>query len=145
MPESGPKTSLEPRPVTPLGLIAQNLESLKGLAASFNCLDQSFTRLLDDTARLAAGLDPYLVAVSSPASPPLRALARETASHDWPATFETGGTSLRLEQEMLSGDVEGQLLKLLVHVTKASRILEIGMFTGYSALAMAEALPEGAF
>ena len=43
---------------------------------------------------------------------------------------------------MLSGHVEGQTLKFLVHLAGASRILEIGMFTGYSALAMAEALPE---
>ena len=30
---------------------------------------------------------------------------------------------------------------MLVHATRATRVLEIGMFTGYSALAMAEALP----
>ena len=42
---------------------------------------------------------------------------------------------------MLSGHVEGQLLRILVHATRARRVLEIGMFTGYSALAMAEALP----
>jgi caffeoyl-CoA O-methyltransferase len=42
---------------------------------------------------------------------------------------------------MLSGHVEGRLLRMLVHVTRARRVLDIGMFTGYSALAMAEALP----
>ncbi len=42
---------------------------------------------------------------------------------------------------MLSGHVEGQLLKLLVGATGAARVLEVGLFTGYSALAMAEALP----
>ena len=47
----------------------------------------------------------------------------------------------QLEQEMLSGHVEGQTLKMFVHMTRARRILDIGMFTGYSALAMAEALP----
>lgn len=36
----------------------------------------------------------------------------------------------------------GQVLKMLVHMSKAKRILEIGMFTGYGALSMAEALPE---
>jgi caffeoyl-CoA O-methyltransferase len=43
---------------------------------------------------------------------------------------------------MLSGHIEGQFLKFLVHVTQAQRVLEIGMFTGYSALAIAEALPD---
>uniref|UniRef100_A0A671SJP7 Catechol-O-methyltransferase domain containing 1 n=1 Tax=Sinocyclocheilus anshuiensis TaxID=1608454 RepID=A0A671SJP7_9TELE len=34
------------------------------------------------------------------------------------------------------------VLKMLVHMSKAKRVLEIGMFTGYGALSMAEALPE---
>ncbi|MEA2027233.1 MAG: O-methyltransferase, partial [Chloroflexota bacterium] len=36
---------------------------------------------------------------------------------------------------------EGQLLKLLVGISGARRILEVGTFTGYSAIAMTEALP----
>lgn len=36
----------------------------------------------------------------------------------------------------------GQTLKMLVHMSKAKTILEIGMFTGYGALSMAEGLPE---
>ena len=43
---------------------------------------------------------------------------------------------------MLSGHVEGRFLHFLVKITRARRVLEIGMFTGYSALAMAEALPD---
>ena len=43
---------------------------------------------------------------------------------------------------MMVGPLEGALLRLLVRLTSAKRVLEIGMFTGYSALAMAEALPE---
>lgn len=43
---------------------------------------------------------------------------------------------------MMVGPLEGALLRLLVRLTKAKRVLEIGMFTGYSALAMAEALPK---
>lgn len=46
--------------------------------------------------------------------------------------------------QMLVGNLEGSLLKLLVRALKAKRVLEIGTFTGYSALAMAEALPAGA-
>lgn len=43
--------------------------------------------------------------------------------------------------QMLTGRLEGRLLKLLVQVSGARRILEIGTFTGYSALSMAEGLP----
>jgi caffeoyl-CoA O-methyltransferase len=45
--------------------------------------------------------------------------------------------------EMMVGPLEGAFLKMLVHLTGARRILEIGMFTGYSTLAWAEALPKG--
>ncbi|MBX9672200.1 MAG: class I SAM-dependent methyltransferase [Candidatus Obscuribacterales bacterium] len=43
--------------------------------------------------------------------------------------------------QMLTGRQEGRLLKLLAHLCDAKRALEIGMFTGYSALSVAEALP----
>lgn len=43
---------------------------------------------------------------------------------------------------MSVGHSEGSFLKFLIQISKAKRILEIGTFTGYSALAMAEALPD---
>lgn len=46
------------------------------------------------------------------------------------------------DARMLVGPLEAAFLQLLVRITGARRILEIGTFTGYSALAMAEALPE---
>jgi caffeoyl-CoA O-methyltransferase len=44
--------------------------------------------------------------------------------------------------QMLTGRIEGRFLKLLANLVDAKRILEIGTFSGYSALSMAEALPE---
>ena len=44
--------------------------------------------------------------------------------------------------QMQVGRVQGSLLKMLVALCGARRVLEIGTFTGYSALCMAEALPE---
>lgn len=43
---------------------------------------------------------------------------------------------------MLSGRVQGQLLKMLVEISGSRRVLEIGTFTGYSACCMALGLPE---
>jgi len=43
---------------------------------------------------------------------------------------------------MLSGAVQGRLLTMLVRISGASRILEIGTFTGYSAACLALGLPE---
>lgn len=44
--------------------------------------------------------------------------------------------------DMLSGPQVGALLRLLVLTAEARRILEIGTFTGYSAISMADALPD---
>jgi caffeoyl-CoA O-methyltransferase len=44
---------------------------------------------------------------------------------------------------MMVGRQEGRFLELLVFATQATRVLEIGTFTGYSAIAMAAGLPKG--
>jgi len=45
--------------------------------------------------------------------------------------------------DMLSGRQTGMLLKMLVSISGANKVLEVGTFTGYSAIMMASALPEG--
>lgn len=45
------------------------------------------------------------------------------------------------DPDMLTGRVEGRFLKLIVQITGVKNILELGTFTGYSALSMAEGLP----
>lgn len=44
--------------------------------------------------------------------------------------------------QMVVGPLEGAFLKIMARVAKAGRILEIGTFTGYSALCFAEVLPD---
>lgn len=44
--------------------------------------------------------------------------------------------------QMLAGPVQGELLKMLVELTGARNVLEIGTFTGYSAICLASGLPE---
>ena len=44
---------------------------------------------------------------------------------------------------MLSGAAQGQLLRMFVQMTDAQSVLELGTFTGYSAICMASGLPEG--
>jgi len=43
---------------------------------------------------------------------------------------------------MLSGHVQGRLLSMISHMIRPKRILELGTFTGYSALCLAEGLAE---
>ena len=43
--------------------------------------------------------------------------------------------------QMMVGNVEGAFLSFLITMTKAKRVLEVGTFTGWSSIAMAQALP----
>jgi caffeoyl-CoA O-methyltransferase len=75
-------------------------------------------------------IEAYAEAHTTPPPKLLQELAAETRA------------TMRLPQ-MLTGTIEGRLLELLVHALGARRVLEIGTFTGYSALSMASALPDG--
>ena len=75
-------------------------------------------------------IDAYAEAHTTPPPEHLRALAEETR-----ATLSS--------PQMLTGTVEGRFLELLVFGTGARRVLEIGTYSGYSALAMAAGLPPG--
>ena len=48
-----------------------------------------------------------------------------------------------LHGRMASGHVQGRLLKMLVEMIRPKNILEVGTFSGYSAICMAEGLEEG--
>jgi caffeoyl-CoA O-methyltransferase len=65
------------------------------------------------------------------APPPHLAAVDESTRKDFPAWG------------MMVGRQEGRFLELLVFATQATRVLEIGTFTGYSSIAMAAGLPEG--
>ena len=76
------------------------------------------------------GVEAYAERHSTPPDPLLAELASETErTLGWP--------------QMMVGPVEGRFLETLVFATGARRVLEIGTFSGYSALAMAAGLPEG--
>ena len=73
-------------------------------------------------------IEKYCNDMSAGESETLRALAK--------ATFER-----TRYPHNLSGRLVGQTLKMLVQISHSRRVLEIGMFTGYAALSMAEGLP----
>lgn len=135
---------MKPRPINPLGILVQQLEEVLDMAKQAE-VAPSVIAGLQQAYLLAAGIDPYLEDCTTTESTALANLAQKTAAEDWSKRFSDGETLRQLEQEMLSGHIEGQTLKLFVYMNQAKRILEIGMFTGYSALAMAEALPDDGY
>ncbi|MDX6689859.1 MAG: hypothetical protein QOG15_1316 [Solirubrobacteraceae bacterium] len=75
-------------------------------------------------------VEAYAAAHTSPAAAHLQALAAETRE-----TLES--------PQMLTGEIEGRFLEFLVFLARPQTVLEIGTYSGYSALSMAQTLPEG--
>ena len=75
-------------------------------------------------------LEEYISAHSTPENDVLKAITHDTNLHV-------------LNPHMLSGHVQGRVLSMISHMIRPKRILELGTFTGYSALCLAEGLPEG--
>ena len=75
-------------------------------------------------------LEEYISSHSTAENEVLEAITRDTHVHI-------------LNPHMLSGHVQGRVLSMLSHMIRPKRILELGTFTGYSALCLAEGLAEG--
>lgn len=80
---------------------------------------------------LDEGLEEYILAHIDPEPEEMRRLNRETHLY-------------HLYSRMCSGHYQGRLLKMLTAMIRPRRVLELGTFTGYSALCMAEALTDDA-
>ena len=74
-------------------------------------------------------LEEYIEHYSSPENEALATITRNTHVHV-------------LNPHMLSGQVQGRVLSMISHMIRPKRILELGTFTGYSALCLAEGLPD---
>lgn len=80
------------------------------------------------TASLQGDIHDYMLSIQPPESPQQTALRLHTQSHPYP--------EMQIPQE------QGALLAWLIHAFNIKTVLELGVFTGYSALCMAEALPD---
>ena len=75
-------------------------------------------------------IEKYVLAHSEPEGDYLSRLYRATNIHT-------------IHGRMASGHLQGRLLKMLVSMIRPKNILEVGTFSGYSAICMAEGLDEG--
>lgn len=78
-----------------------------------------------------SNLEEYIESHISPEPALLKSIDRQTNLY-------------KINGRMCSGHIQGRLLKMLVSMIKPKRVLELGTFTGYSCLCMAEALEEDA-
>ncbi len=75
-------------------------------------------------------LEEYISVHTTPENEALESITRDTHVHI-------------LNPHMLSGHVQGRVLSMISYMIRPKRILELGTFTGYSALCLAEGLAKG--
>lgn len=84
------------------------------------------------TQLISAALDHYAERMTTPESPALARLNRET--------------HVKVEMaQMLSGHLQGSVLAMISKMVQPKRILEVGTYTGYSAICLAQGLKEDGY
>ena len=84
---------------------------------------------MDHKIASSSGIEKYVLSISEPEDRILYELYRET--------------NLKiLHPRMLSGPLQGQFLTMLTRMINPKNLIEIGTYTGYSAICMAKGLPE---
>jgi len=104
-------------------------ERVEGLAKELFCL--------------IGGLDSYISSVSNASGPIMKAIGDKMDNTDWDTLHKDGKTMFSYGPEMSTDPSEAQFIKMLTFMKGAKRVLEVGMFVGYGAAAMVEALPAG--
>merc|ERR1711972_437365 len=126
--------------VTPMDRAVTSLATACGCCRN----DKKARSNIMDAQLILDGLSTMSARYTSQPSADLKKISLETAKTNstWETLEKQGSTSRLMEAEMISGQVEGQLLQFLVRFGRVTTALDIGTFTGYSAVALAEALPE---
>ncbi|PWN29110.1 S-adenosyl-L-methionine-dependent methyltransferase [Jaminaea rosea] len=103
--------------------------------------DPSALKQLQLALSILTSLDPYLDTHSSPASPALSSLLKATLEEDWTARHKEGKTTFPMAAGWSAGAYEGNFVAHVARSIGAKRVLEVGMFTGTTTLAVVERLP----
>ncbi|KZV94304.1 S-adenosyl-L-methionine-dependent methyltransferase [Exidia glandulosa HHB12029] len=121
---------------SPLDRLSKILGKLDDALAGSSTTEAAFTHLREARA-LVDGLDDCLDAYSSPCPPLVEELLAAAQTTDWDALHKSGKTKGLLLAEMSAGTYEASVLRMLAQLHGSKRVLEVGMFVGGTALALA--------
>ena len=127
---------------SPTLILAQRLKKIKQRLTNCKSIEEEDITEIDSIIYMMERQEQYLDECTSIESSDLSKLDKLTMQTDWHQIFLEKKSNVRLMSQMMSSKLSGQLLKMLVTISGAKKILELGLFSGYSALAMAEGLPE---
>uniref|UniRef100_U3KG27 D-arabinitol 2-dehydrogenase [ribulose-forming] n=1 Tax=Ficedula albicollis TaxID=59894 RepID=U3KG27_FICAL len=115
------------------GHIAENLLKAKQIALNDSHVPVQLRNYLQKALDVALGLDPYLDAMATS--------QRKTSPEHIPGDAEGAESTVRLQETRASDSLNGQILRMFVHMVRARKILLIGNPKGYTIPAIAKELP----
>jgi len=122
---------------------AKAAEGTRGrTAARWSILSERIEGLAKEMYMLVGSQEPYVQDHATGEGPAMRAIREKMASTDWAGLFASKKTMFSYGTEMSTDPVEAQFVKMLTYMKHPKHVLEVGMFTGYGSMAIAEALGE---
>ncbi|CAE8634213.1 unnamed protein product [Polarella glacialis] len=110
-------------------------------AAKWSVLSERIEGLAKEMYMLIGSIDPYCRDNSTAEGAAMKAIRQKMEDTDWAGLAESKTTMFSYGAEMSTDPVEAQFVKMLTYMKRPKQVLEIGMFTGYGSMAIAEALP----
>jgi len=121
--------------------LAANVEAVNDKQKVPDTPNERLVDVLREALDVASGQEEYLVEMTSPPSAAAKALGEATETAAWDELYAGSKTMFRFSQAWTTDVVEAKALAMFAYMMKAKRVMEIGMFTGYGALTIAEVLP----
>ena len=123
-------------------IFAQRLENVLNSLTKIGIVPLQELKELQQIIHDMREVEKYVEKSTSVESRELEKLRQLTLNTDWQQIYKDDLSETKLLAKMMSSKTSAQFLKMLVSILQPKKILELGLFSGYSALAMAEALPE---
>nr|XP_022334265.1 uncharacterized protein LOC111131157 [Crassostrea virginica]XP_022334266.1 uncharacterized protein LOC111131157 [Crassostrea virginica] len=117
------------------------LQKLRGLVGKEN-VSAGIIAEVDKAMDLLKARNDFCEQQTTRPSQDLQQLMKSTLQHDWQKAHDQGQLDHIPSTLMMSGNLEVQFFRTLASLGNVKRVLELGLFTGCSALALAESLPE---
>jgi caffeoyl-CoA O-methyltransferase len=111
-------------------------------AAKWSLHSERIEGLAKELFCIISGVDPYIAAISTAEGPIMKAIREKMDSTDFDDLWDKKKTMFAYGPELSTDPVEAQTIKMFTFMKGAKRVLEIGMFCGYGAASIIEALPE---
>merc|ERR1712178_241423 len=118
----------------------QSSEDVTNLPTStkWSVLSSRVEGIVAELSQVVGKMDAYCVSKSNAEGPAMAAVRNKMVSTPWAEEWNARRTMFSYGEEMSTDPLEAVLLKELVFLGKPQRVLEIGMFVGYGAVAMLE-------